>query len=488
MRKTKIICTLGPATDSDEVLREMMLSGMNVARFNFSHGTHEEQLERINRVKRLRDELKLPIGILLDTRGPEVRIKTFKDGKIELEAGQEFTLTTREIEGDSSIVSITYEGLPSDVVAGSRILIDDGLIAMNVKEILNGTDIVCVVENSGPLSNRKSINVPGIELNMPYISEKDREDILFGIEQGIDFIAASFARNADDMKQLKAILKEKKATKSIGIMAKIENTEGVKNIDKILKEVDGIMVARGDLGVEVPFQELPGIQKMLIKKCIAAGKRSITATQMLESMTKNPRPTRAEVSDVANSVFDGTSAIMLSGETSVGKYPVETLRAMSSIAENAEKEIHYDRRRISRPEFEELNLAGDAVSNAISHATVTTSADVSAKVIVAFTESGHTARAVSSFRPGMPVVAATPIEKTFHLLSMSWGVIPVMARRPTSGTMLYAESIKAALSTGLVAEGDIVTVTAGMPVGVVKSTNTLRAHLVTADDVAEYSK
>lgn len=486
MRKTKIICTLGPATDEGDTLKEMILAGMNVARLNFSHADHEEHLKRMNQVKALRTELGMSVGIMLDTKGPEIRIKTFANGKIELETEQLFTLTTREVEGTNEIVSITYEGLPKDVEMGTRILIDDGLIELIVEEVRD-TDIICRVKNSGPLSNRKSINVPGIKLNMPYLSDKDRADIVFGCEQGVDFIAASFARTADDMKQIKAILKEKKA-KNIQLMAKIENMEGVINIDKILREVDGVMVARGDMGVEIDFDELPRIQKMLIKKCIANGKRVITATQMLDSMTKNPRPTRAEVSDVANSVYDGTSAIMLSGETSVGKYPVETVRTMSKIAEKTENSINYAKRRINRPEFEDLSMGGDRITNAVAHATCTTSMDLDAKAIVAFTESGHTAKAVSSFRPNTVIIAATSSERTFHNLSMSWGVLPVMSKKPLSGTMLYAESVKAAVQSGLCEEGDIVTITAGMPVGVVKSTNTLRIHSITADEMAEYKK
>ena len=477
MRKTKIICTLGPATDP--VLPEIIKAGMNVARLNFSHGSHEEHKVRMDAVKAARRELGMPVGIMLDTKGPEIRTKTYKDGKIEIVEGQEFILTTREVEGDEHIVSITYDGLPSDVKVGTRILIDDGLVAFEVTEIRDGTDIVCKALNGGPLSNRKSINVPGISLNMPFVSQKDREDIEFGLSQGIDFIAASFTRSAQDVRDIKAILKAH-GQEDVEIIAKIENMEGVNNIQEILDEANGVMVARGDLGVEVPFSELPEIQKSIIKICISRGKRVVTATQMLESMAKNPRPTRAEVSDVANAVYDGTSAIMLSGETSVGKYPVETVQTMSRIANNAESTIHYDRRRATRLEFQNMNVAGDLKTLAISHATCSTTADLGAKCIVAFTEAGSTARAVSTYRPGAPIIAATPNEKTCNRLTMSWGVTPVLvSRHPKSGTELYDLSEQAAISALDLRVGDIITITAGMPVGHVNYTNTLRVHQLT---------
>lgn len=481
MRRTKIICTLGPATDVDGVLKDMVMAGMNVARFNFSHGSHEEHKSRMDLVKSVRKELGMPVGLMLDTKGPEIRTKTYKDGKIEIVEGQKFTLTTRDIEGDNTIVSISYEGLPNDVKKGTIILIDDGLIAFEVESV-EGTEINCRALNGGPLSNRKSVNVPGIKLNMPYISEKDRADVIFGCSQGIDFIAASFCRSAQDMRDLKAILKEQ-GCEDVEIIAKIENMEGVNNIDEILDEVNGIMVARGDLGVEVPFEELPAIQKNLIKKCISRGRRVVTATQMLESMAKNPRPTRAEVSDVANAVYDGTSAIMLSGETSVGKYPVETVAAMSSIAESAEANIHYDRRRITRPEFMDMELGGEKTTNAISHAVCTTAADLDAKCIVAFTESGSTARAVSCRRPGKIIVGATPNEKTYNRLTMSWGIIPCMVKRPESGSALYIQALNAAVRTAGVKADDTIIITAGMPVGHVNYTNTMRAMKVTEESI-----
>ena len=479
MKKTKIICTMGPNEDNREIMVELAKNGMDIARFNFSHGSHEEQKTRLDQLKSVRDELGLPIAALLDTKGPEIRTKTYKDGKIEIVEGQEFTLTTRDIEGDNTIVSITYEGLPNDVQPGTRILIDDGLVAFEVEEIKNGTDIVCKALNGGPLSNRKSINVPGIKLNMKFVSDKDREDIEFGLSQDIDFIAASFTRSAQDVRDIKEILKAH-GKEDVEIICKIENMEGVNNVQEILDEANGIMVARGDLGVEVPFEELPEIQKSIIKTCISRGKRVVTATQMLESMAKNPRPTRAEVSDVANAVYDGTSAIMLSGETSVGKYPVETVRTMSRIAENAEKTIHYDRRRVTRLEFQNMNVDGDMKTLAISHATCSTSADLGVKGIVAFTESGSTARAVSTYRPGAPIIAATPSEKTFNRLTMSWGVKPILVeKRPQSGTELYHLSEKAAVTALDLRVGDVITITAGMPVGEVYYTNTLRVHELT---------
>ena len=479
MRRTKIICTLGPATDQPGVLRGMMQAGMNVARFNFSHGSYEEHKGRMDQVKAVRAELGLPCGLMLDTKGPEIRTKTYKDGKIDIVEGQEFTLTTRDVEGDNTIVSITYDGLPADLHVGSHVLIDDGLVAFEVTEIRD-TDIVCRALNGGPLSNRKSVNVPGVRLSMPYVSDQDRADIEFGLTQGIDFIAASFTRCAQDVRDIREILREN-GQEDVEIICKIENMEGVRNIQEILDEANGVMVARGDLGVEVPFEELPEIQKNIIKTCISRGKRVVTATQMLESMAKNPRPTRAEVSDVANAVYDGTSAIMLSGETSVGKYPVETVETMSQIAVNAEATIHYDRRRVTRPEFAEMNIEGDKKTNAIAHAVCTTSADLDAKCIVAFTESGSTARAVSSRRPGKMIVGATPSEKTFHRLTMSWGVQPCMVNRPATGTALYMQAVRGAVLAMEAGVGDVIVVTAGMPVGRVSYTNTMRVIQVTED-------
>ena len=477
MRKTQIICTMGPATDDVEVLKRMIEAGMNVARFNFSHGSHEEHLKRIELVREARDQLSKPVALMLDTKGPEIRTGTYSCGKITLNEGQRFTLTTREVDGNETQVSVNYAGLPKDVSVGTRILIDDGLVAMRVEEI-NDCDIVCIVLNKGTLSSRKSINIPGLSLNMPYISERDRADILFGIEHKVDYIAASFCRNADDMRQLRALLNEN-GGKDIGIIAKIENKEGVDNLSEILKSVEGIMVARGDLGVEVPFEQLPQIQKHLIKEATRHSKVVVTATQMLESMAQNPRPTRAEVSDVANAVYDGTSAIMLSGETSVGKYPVETVAAMSRIAETAEETIDYEQRRLSRGEFKYMELEGDAKTNAIAHAVCSTSNDLDAKCIVAFTESGSTARAVSGRRPGKNIIAPTPKVDTYHRMAMYWGITPCVVRRPVSSADLYTQAVGAATRHVGAGVDDIIVVTAGMPVGRVTYTNTMRVIEIT---------
>ena len=477
MRKTKIICTLGPSTDQEGVLRELVANGMNVARFNFSHGSHEEHLGRFEKLKAIREELGKPVAALLDTKGPEIRLKDFKNGTEMLEAGQTFTLTTREVEGTKEICSITYKDLPQDVQPGGTIMLDDGLIKLQIVTV-NDTDIVCKVLNNGKIKNKKGVNVPGVHLSMPYMSQRDRDDIIFGAQQGFDFIAASFVRTAQDVYDIRNLLNEYDS--DIRIIAKIENREGVNNIDSILAAADAVMVARGDLGVEIDFTELPGIQKNIIERSFSFGKPIVTATQMLDSMIVNPRPTRAEISDVANAIYDGTSAIMLSGETSVGKYPVETVRTMSRIAENAEKTIHYDRRRVTRLEFQNMNVDGDMKTLAISHATCSTSADLGVKGIVAFTESGSTARAVSTYRPGAPIIAATPSEKTFNRLTMSWGVKPILVeKRPQSGTELYHLSEKAAVTALDLRVGDVITITAGMPVGEVYYTNTLRVHELT---------
>lgn len=477
MRKTKIICTLGPATDKGDTLKQMILAGMNVARMNFSHADHEEHLMRINQIKSVREELGLPVGIMLDTKGPEIRIKTFADGKIQLENEQLFTLTTRDIEGTNEIVSITYENLPTEAKKGTRILIDDGLIELIVEDIKD-KDIICRVKNSGKLSNRKSVNVPELKLQMKYISEKDRNDIIFGLKNGINFIAASFARSRRDMLDIKDIMEETGVT-DVGIIAKIENMEGVENVDEILDEVDGLMIARGDMGVEVSFEELPRIQKMLIKKCISKGKRVITATQMLESMAVNPRATRAEVSDVANAVYDGTSAIMLSGETATGAYPVVTVQTMSSIAKKTEDNINYTRRRATRDEFKQLSLSGDKVTSAIAHATCTTAHDLECKAIVAFTDSGHTAKAIASYRPATMIVGTTPSERTYHSLTMSWGVLPVLVdNRPKNEDELYTISSEVVKAKNIVNSGELITISAGMPVGQAKTTNTIRIHKI----------
>ena len=483
MRKTKIICTLGPASDSPEMIRQLMLSGMNGARFNFSHATHEYAKEKLAIVKQLRQELKLPVATILDTKGPEIRIGTFKNNKVELKAGQLFTLTTEEVEGTENQVSITYKDLPKDIEEGRTVLLDDGLIEMKVMSKTE-TTIVCRVENGGIISNRKGINVPGTKLSMPFISERDRSDIIFGIEEGFDCIAASFTRDADDILAVRKILDEHNCH-SINIIAKIENAEGVENIDQILRVVDGIMVARGDMGVEIPLEDVPILQKKLIKKAYLAGKQVITATQMLDSMIKNPRPTRAESTDVANAIYDGTSAIMLSGETAAGSYPVEALKTMVKIAERTEEAINYVRRFQSRE-----TIANFDVTNAISHATCTTAHDLGASAIVTVTMSGVTARQLSKFRPASPIVACTNRETVYHQLSLSWGVIPMQIETETDSESLFEHAVEAAQRAGLVHSGDLVVITAGVPLGVSGTTNMMKVDvvghvLVTGEGVTE---
>ncbi|MDK2799733.1 MAG: pyruvate kinase [Clostridiales bacterium] len=471
MRKTKIVCTLGPATDDPAILKKLMENGMNVARLNFSHGDHAEQRKRVNTFKQLREELQLPIALLLDTKGPEIRIKKFADNAVELKQGQNFILTTREVIGNNEIVSITYEGLPKDVSAGNRILIDDGLIELIVMEV-NKTDIKCEVKNGGKVSNHKGVNVPGIAINLPYISEKDKEDILFGIENDFEFIAASFVRNAYDVLEVRKLL-ERNGGANIQIIAKIENSQGVENIDDILRVSDGIMVARGDMGVEIPLEDLPIIQKMLIEKCYSAGKPVITATQMLDSMIRNPRPTRAETTDIANAIYDGTSAIMLSGETSIGKYPIESLITMATIARRTERAIDY-KKRFAMTNFNMLSN----VTNAISHATCTTAHDLGATAIISVTKSGHTARMVSKFRPACPIIATTISEKVYRQLSLTWGVYPFMSETKETTDDLFDHAVEKAVQSGIVKNGDLVVITAGLPVGVSGTTNILKVHLV----------
>ncbi len=483
MRKTKIICTLGPASDSPEMIRQLMLSGMNGARFNFSHATHEYAKEKLAVVKQLRQELKLPVATILDTKGPEIRIGTFKNHKVELKEGQLFTLTTEEVEGTENQVSITYKDLPKDIEEGRTVLLDDGLIEMKVMTKTE-TTIVCRVENGGMISDRKGINVPGTKLSMPFISERDRSDIIFGIEEGFDCIAASFTRNAEDILAVRKILDEHDCH-SINIIAKIENAEGVENIDQILRVVDGIMVARGDMGVEIPLEDVPILQKKLIKKAYLAGKQVITATQMLDSMIKNPRPTRAESTDVANAIYDGTSAIMLSGETAAGSYPVEALKTMVRIAERTEEAIDYIHRFQSRE-----TIANFDVTNAISHATCTTAHDLGASAIITVTMSGVTARQLSKFRPASPVVACTNRETVYHQLSLSWGVIPMQIETETDSESLFEHAVEAAQRAGLVHSGDLVVITAGVPLGVSGTTNMMKVDvvghvLVTGEGVTE---
>ena len=471
MRKTKIICTLGPATDDINVLRELMLNGMDVARVNMSHQDHKAQKVRINAVKKLREELKLPVALLLDTKGPEIRTGVFNPNKVHLEKGQTFTLTTEDIVGDSTRCSISFKDLPKDVQNGSRILIDDGLIELRVTNITE-TDIECTVINGGVVSSNKGINVPGVRLSMPFISEKDRSDIKFAVEEGFEFIAASFTRTADDLRQLKAEL-EKNNCDTIRLIAKIENAEGVEKIDEIIDQSDGIMVARGDLGVEIPLEEIPIIQKELIKKAYNAGKQVITATQMLDSMMKNPRPTRAESTDVANAIYDGTSAIMLSGETAAGDYPIEALKTMARIAERTEDDIDYEGRFRKRDILERPN-----VTSAISHATCTTAHDLGAVAIMTVSKSGKTARMISKYRPNCPIISGTTDPTVLRQMNLSWGVIPLLMQEKDNTDELFEHVVEVAGEHGLVKNGDLVVITAGIPLGVSGTTNMLKVHLV----------
>ncbi|EOT28388.1 pyruvate kinase [Eubacterium sp. 14-2] len=485
LRKTKIICTLGPATDKEEILKQLMIEGMNVARFNFSHGTHEEQGERLKKVQRLRKELDLPVASLLDTKGPEIRLRELKDGKAMLEAGQKFTLTTEEILGDANRVSITYKNLVKDVEPGCRILIDDGLIELIVDEVTD-TEIVCHVINGGMISNKKGVNVPNVELTMPYISEKDYEDIVFGIENDFDFVAASFVRTADDVLQIRKIFEEKNCN-NINIISKIENMQGVENIDEIIRVSDGIMVARGDMGVEIPLEDVPVIQKMMIKKVIEAGKQVITATQMLDSMMKNPRPTRAEATDVANAIYDGTSAIMLSGETAAGLYPVEALKTMVKIAIRTEQDINYTARFKARQ-----NPDNPDITNAISHATCTTANDLNAAAIITVTQSGRTARMISKYRPDCTIIGGSMYPKVCRQLNLSWGVTPLIMEPKEDADELFEHAVDVVERAGLISMGDITVITGGVPLGVSGTTNILKVHvaghiLLTGDGINEKS-
>ena len=470
MRKTKIICTLGPSTDKEGVLRELVANGMNVARFNFSHGSHEEHLGRLEKLKSIREELGLPVAALLDTKGPEIRLKDFKNGTEMLDAGQMFTLTTREVEGTKEICSITYKDLPQDVQPGGTIMLDDGLIKLQIQTV-NDTDIVCKVLNNGKIKNKKGVNVPGVHLSMPYMSQRDRDDIIFGAQQGFDFIAASFVRTAQDVYDIRNLLNEYDS--DIRIIAKIENREGVNNIDSILAAADAVMVARGDLGVEIDFTELPGIQKNIIERSFSFGKPIVTATQMLDSMIVNPRPTRAEISDVANAIYDGTSAIMLSGETAAGAYPVEALKTMSAIAERTEQENH------SRfaPLTESTN-GKISVSDATAHAACLTAKDVNAAAIVTVSESGNTARLLSKYRPEQPIIACVMKEQVQRQLALSWGITPLMMSLAHSTDELIEMSTSLAKENGYLHNGELAVVTAGVPVGVSGTTNMIKIHMV----------
>ena len=470
MRKTKIICTLGPSTDKGDVLRELIANGMNVARFNFSHGSYEEHGGRLANLKALREELGKPVAALLDTKGPEIRLKEFKNGVEMLEAGQTFTLTTREVEGTKEICSITYKDLPQDVREGGTIMLDDGLIMLRIEKVTD-TDITCTVLNSGKIKTKKGVNVPGVHLSMPYLSQKDREDIIFGIQNGFDFIAASFVRTAQDVYDIRNLLNEYDS--NIRIIAKIENREGVNNIDSILSAADAVMVARGDLGVEIDFTELPGIQKSVIDRSFSFGKPIVTATQMLDSMMVNPRPTRAEISDVANAIYDGTSAIMLSGETAAGAYPVEALKTMSAIAERTENEPHYRDER-----FKDAAHGQISVSDATAHAACLTARDVNAAAIVTVSESGNTARLLSKYRPTQPIIACVMNEQVQRQLSLSWGITSLLMGPAKSTDELIEMSTALAQKNGYLHNGELAVVTAGVPVGVSGTTNMIKIHMV----------
>ena len=467
MRKTKIICTIGPACESEERLKELILAGMNVARFNFSHGSHAEHEEKFDRIRRIRISMNMPIGTLLDTKGPEIRLRDFADGKVELVRGQKFTLTTKDVEGDASRAAITYKGLVNDVVPGTRILIDDGLIGMHVDEVTD-TDIVCTVENGGFVSSKKGINVPGAELSMPFISEQDRADVEFGCRQGFDFIACSFTRTADDLREIREIISENGSR--MQVIAKIESIQGVRNIEEILDAADGVMVARGDLGVEVPLEDVPVIQKRIIALAQKKGKIVITATQMLDSMMKNPRPTRAEAADVANAIYDGTSAIMLSGETAAGQYPAEAVRIMARIAERAEKDIDYRRQR----EHLMLKEQGDDTTTSICHASCVIADETAAKAIVTVTISGFTARRLSRLRPGCPVIACTTNSRVACQMNLLFGVVPLIINMEDSEEALFTAAIRRTDMTGLVSKGDKIVLAAGLPLGESGNTNMLR--------------
>ncbi|MBP1737136.1 MAG: Pyruvate kinase [Oscillospiraceae bacterium] len=471
MRKTKIVCTLGPSSDDESTIRRLILAGMNAARFNFSHGTHESHLALLQNLKRVRDELGLPVATILDTKGPEIRIKTFAAGAITLMPGDPFTLTTREVAGDETQVSVTYSSLHQELKTGDGILLDDGLIELRV-ETVDGQDIRCRVISGGSLSNNKSINFPGIKIPLPSLTDKDREDIRFAVEQDFDFIAASFVRKAEDIADIRAVLSEY-GGKDIRIIAKIENREGVENMREIIDAADGVMVARGDLGVEIPAYEVPVIQKRMISSTVRRGRPVITATQMLDSMIRNPRPTRAEVSDVANAVFDGTSAVMLSGETASGKFPVEALETMVATVVAAESSVNYWGR------FQKAKFSnGNSIHDAISHTCCLAAMDLNAAAILAATQSGKTARSISRFRPACLIAAITTTERVRRQLAITWGVYPCLSGSVDSTDRLFSLTVDCARKEGMVSPGDTVVITAGLPIGQSGSTNLIKAQIV----------
>lgn len=472
MRKTKIVCTLGPSTDDEKVLEQLMKAGMNVARCNFSHGTHEEHKERMDKVKKIREKCDRPVALLLDTKGPEIRTGNFKDGKVKVKTGQTFTLVAdNNILGTEEKTGITFPDLYKDVTPGAVIMIDDGLIEMEVVKI-EGTDIVCNVKNDGVISNHKGVNVPDVHISMPYMSEQDKSDILFGIKEDVDYIAASFTRTADDVKELRKFLDDN-GGKDINIIAKIENSEGIINVDGIIEEADAVMVARGDMGVELPEEEVPIIQKMIIKKVYEAGKQVIIATQMLESMINNPRPTRAETADVANAIYDGTSAIMLSGETAAGKFPVEAVATMARIAERTEMDVNYKQRF-----FDNHNNHRSDITEAVCHATCMTAYDLDAKSILTVTKSGRSAKMISKYRPDCMIIAGSTEEKVVRQLNMSWGVSPVLIKEKKHVLELFDYAVEVAKEKGLVETDDIVVITSGVPLGKSGTTNMIKVHTV----------
>ena len=471
MLKTKIVCTIGPATNSQKMIEKMIKSGMNVARINFSHGTHEDHAKTIEYIKAAREKLSLPVAIMLDTKGPEVRVGKFRDGEVYLENGSNFTLTTRDIVGSTDAVSISYKNLPSQLEVGNAVLIDDGNICLEVKE-LTETDVICNVTEGGLVKNGKGVNFPNVHLDMPHMSEQDKSDILFGIEQDVDFVAASFVRCGEDVINMRKFL-DYHGGHAIRIISKIENNEGVENFDRILSLSDGIMVARGDMGVEIPFERLPGLQKRFITECYKAGKMVITATQMLESMIEHPNPTRAEITDVANAVFDGTSAVMLSGETAVGKFPLRAIEVMAKVAHQAERDA-----------FEMKRYGSDYVmdfsdtTNAMCDAACTTARDIRAEAIIALTMTGRSARRMSKFRPATPIVAATPSIKTYHQLALSWGVYPVLALNQSDFDHLFRHAIDCAKQIDIVSEGDRVVIVGGLPLDTPGNTNIIKVETV----------
>lgn len=471
-RKTKIICTLGPASESPETMKKLIDAGMNVARFNFSHGSHEEHLGRLKTLRKLRKETSKPVAALLDTKGPEIRLKNFKDGGVDLADNQIFTLTTRDVEGTQDIVSITYKDLPKDVSEGVHILIDDGLVEMVVQKV-NDTDITCRVVNGGHISDKKGVNVPNVELSMPFVSPRDYKDLVFGVQEDFDFVAASFTRTAQDIKDIRKILKEHGGEK-IQIIAKIENNQGVKNIDEIIDAADGVMVARGDMGVEIPLEDVPVIQKMIIKKVYEAGKFVVTATQMLDSMITHPRPTRAEATDVANAVYDGTSAIMLSGETAAGKYPVDAVATMDRIARRTEQDIHYRSRMIKN----ETDKSESSITDGITHSACLLAGDLNATAIVTVTKSGRTAHAVSKFRPSSPIIAGCIDDKVCRQMNLCWGTTPIMIQEEKDAEELFAHTLARCEEEKLLTEGDIVVLIAGVPLGISGTTNLIKAQMV----------